>query len=78
MHRANEVKRIREPGADYEIRIVGDKRAPLSDFYHALLGLPWWVSIAAISGAFLLSNAIFGILYLIVGGVAHAGAGSFR
>ena len=78
MHRANEVKRIRPPGADYEIRIVGDKHAPLSDFYHGLLGLPWWVSIAAISGAFLLANAIFGLLYLIVGGVAHAGEGSFR
>src|SRR4029077_4125296 len=54
------------------------KRAPLSDFYHALLGLPWWVSIAAISGAFLTANALFAVLYLIVGGVAHAGAGSFR
>ncbi|HEX3902701.1 MAG TPA: ion channel [Polyangia bacterium] len=78
MHRADEVKRIREPGADYEIRIVGDRRMPLRDFYHALLERPWWVSIAAISGAFLFANVIFGLAYLIVGGVAHARPESFR
>ena len=63
---------LREPGADYEIRIVGDRRALLRDFYHALLRLPWWVTLAAISGAFLASNAIFAVIYLLVGGVAHA------
>jgi inward rectifier potassium channel len=78
VHRADEVKRIREPGADYEIRIVGDRRMPLRDFYHALLERPWWVSIAAISGAFLFANVIFGLAYLIVGGVAHARPESFR
>lgn len=78
MHRADEVKRIREPGADYEIRIVGDRRMPLRDFYHALLERPWWVTIAAISGAFLFANVIFGLAYLIVGGVAHARPESFR
>jgi inward rectifier potassium channel len=75
---AKQVKRIREPGADYEIRIVGDRRAPLSDFYHALLERPWWVTIAAIVGTFLTANAIFAVAYLIVGGVAHAAASSFR
>jgi inward rectifier potassium channel len=78
VHRADEVKRIREPGADYEIRIVGDRRMPLRDFYHALLERPWWVTIAAISGAFLFANVIFGLAYLIVGGVAHARPESFR
>ena len=28
---------LRAPGADYEIRIVGDRHTPLRDFYHALL-----------------------------------------
>ena len=78
MQGANQVKRIRETGADYEIRIVGDKRAPLRDFYHALLERPWWVTIAAISGAVLAANAFFAVVYLLVGGVAHAGAASFR
>jgi inward rectifier potassium channel len=75
---AKKVKRVRAPGADYEIRIVGDRRAPLRDFYHALLERPWWVTIAAISGAFLTANALFALVYLTVGGVAHAAPSSFR
>jgi inward rectifier potassium channel len=78
VRRANQVKRVREPGADYEIRIVGDRRQPLRDFYHSLLERPWWVTIAAISGAFLTANALFALVYLTVGGVAHAAPSSFR
>lgn len=78
MRGAQPVKRIRDPGADYEIRIVGDRRQPLRDFYHALLERPWWVTIAAISGAFLTVNALFAVAYLLVGGVAHAIPASFR
>jgi inward rectifier potassium channel len=78
VHGANQVKRLREPGADYEIRIVGDRPQPLRDFYHALLERPWWVTIAAISGAFLTANALFAVLYLVVGGIAHATPASFR
>lgn len=69
---------VRAPGADYEIRIVGDRRTPLRDFYHALLRLPWWATITAISGAFLAANALFALAYLLVGGVEHAAHGSFR
>ncbi|HLX81965.1 MAG TPA: ion channel [Burkholderiales bacterium] len=68
---------VRQSGADYEIRIVGQKRTPLRDFYHALLRLPWWATISAISGAFLAANAVFALAYLIVGGVEHAAPGSF-
>jgi len=75
---ARKVKRLREPGADYEIRVVGDRRRPLHDFYHALLERPWWVTIAAISGTFLTANAFFACVYLAVGGIAHAGTASFR
>jgi inward rectifier potassium channel len=78
VHGANQFKRLREPGADYEIRIVGDRRQPLRDFYHALLERPWWVTIAAISGAFLTANGMFAVLYLLVGGIAHAAPASFR
>jgi inward rectifier potassium channel len=68
---------LREPGADYEIRIIGQQRTPLRDFYHALLQLPWSVTICAISGAFLAANAAFAVAYLLVGGVQHAAHGSF-
>ena len=63
---------IRQPGADYEIKIVGARQTPLRDFYHALLRFPWWVTIAAISGSFLFANAVFAVAYLAVGGVGHA------
>jgi inward rectifier potassium channel len=66
------------PGATYQIRIVGARPTPLRDFYHALLQLPWWATIGAISAAFLLANALFALAYLVVGGVDHAAAGSFR
>jgi inward rectifier potassium channel len=69
---------VREPGADYEIRIVGDSTTPLRDFYHALLRMPWWVTIVAISASFLFANAVFAVAYLVVGGVSHAEPASFR
>ncbi|HVY36701.1 MAG TPA: ion channel [Polyangia bacterium] len=69
---------IRQPGADYEIRIVGDRTSPLRDFYHSLLRRSWRVTIAAISAVFLGANALFAVLFVIVGGVAHAQPGSFR
>ena len=68
---------VSEPGADYQIRIVGDQPTLLRDFYHALLRLPWWVTIAAIAAAFLLVNALFAVGFLLTGGVANAAAGSF-
>jgi inward rectifier potassium channel len=76
---ARPVKTIRfvPPGADYGIRIIGDESQPLRDFYHALLRLPWWVTVAAISGVFLAANTIFALGYLLVGGIAHARPGSF-
>jgi inward rectifier potassium channel len=65
------------PGAAYKIHVLGDRRAPLRDFYHALLRRPWWVTIAAISGVFLVANAVYAVAYLIAGGIAHAGPHSF-
>jgi hypothetical protein len=65
---------VREPGADYEIKIVGARKTPLRDFYHALLRLPWWVTIAAISGSFLFANAVFAVAYLVLGGVSSSPA----
>ncbi len=69
---------VRDPGADYEVRVVGGRRRPLRDFYHALLELPWAATIATISAAFLAANALFAAVYVEVGGIEHAAAGSFR
>jgi inward rectifier potassium channel len=69
---------VKAPGADYEIRVVGDRRAPLRDFYHALLRLPWWATIAAIAAAFLVANALFALAFVVIGGVTHAAPSSFR
>jgi inward rectifier potassium channel len=69
---------VKAPGADYEIRIVGERHAPLRDFYHALLTLPWWATIVAISAAFLVTNALFAAVYFEIGGVSHAAPASFR
>src|SRR5262245_54635359 len=68
---------FRAPGADYEIRVVGDRHAPLRDFYHALLRLPWWATIAAIAAAFLVTNGFFALVYMRIGGVSHAAPWSF-
>jgi inward rectifier potassium channel len=73
-----EADTVRAPGADYEIRVVGARNTPLRDFYHGLLQGPWWVTIAAISGTFLVANALFALVYLLTGGIAHAEPASFR
>jgi inward rectifier potassium channel len=68
---------VTPPGADYVIKVLGDRASPVRDFYHALLRRPWWVTIASISGCFLLVNAIFAAAFLAAGGIEHANPGSF-
>jgi inward rectifier potassium channel len=70
-------RRVNVPGADYQIQVVGHQRTPFSDFYHALVGMPWWATIATIAGVFLGADALFAFGYRASGGVAHAAAGSF-
>src|SRR5262252_8710141 len=69
---------VKPPGADYEIRVVGGHHAPLRDFYHALLRLPWSGTLIAICATYLLTNALFAVVYLETGGISHAAPGSFR
>jgi inward rectifier potassium channel len=69
---------VQPPGADYEIKVVGDRSTPLRDFYHALLKAPWWATVVAISATFLVANALFALAFLAVGGVTHAAPASFR
>jgi inward rectifier potassium channel len=47
------------------------------DAYHALLKMPWWGAIAVIVSAYLILNALFALLYMATGGVAHAAKHSF-
>jgi inward rectifier potassium channel len=68
---------FRAPGADYQIRVVGVRATPLRDFYHALLRLPWSVTIAVIAVSFLVWNALFAAGFLLTGGIANARPGSF-
>src|SRR5260370_40517880 len=69
---------FRPPGeVSYTIRVIGARRPGLRDAYHALLRMSWWRVIAVIVLVFLLLNAIFALLYMVVGGVANARRGSF-
>src|SRR5262249_58867379 len=73
------VRHITAPEADYQIHIVGERPAPLRDFYHALLRRPWPVTLLALGASFLAANAIFAEAYLLLahGGIANARVGSF-
>jgi inward rectifier potassium channel len=68
---------VRTPGADYTIRVLGDRRAPLRDFYHFLLRRSWSVTIAMISATFLVANTLFAFGYFLTDGIGHARPGSF-
>ncbi|HVW30799.1 MAG TPA: ion channel [Polyangiaceae bacterium] len=69
-------KKISLAGAAYEIRVVGEKKQPLRDFYHGMIGLSWTNTLLVIGGAFLFVNALFALGYLATGGVKGARPGS--
>ena len=62
----------------YQIKLVGAKTHPLRDAYHSLLQMRWVSALGVIAGLYLLGNALFGVLYTLVGGISGAHAGSFR
>jgi inward rectifier potassium channel len=74
---------MREPRAEvyrgegYEVRVIGGRRGGWRDAYHWFLGVPWWAALAVIAAAYLSLNALFALLYLLVGGIANAAPGSF-
>jgi inward rectifier potassium channel len=57
--------------------MVGGHRPGVRDAYHALLKMPWWGAMAAIVSGYLILNALFALLYMVTGGVAHAAKHSF-
>jgi inward rectifier potassium channel len=61
----------------YQVHAIGARRLGPRDLYHALLRVPWWAAFAIIVGGYLTLNALFGLAYVAVGGVANAAPGSF-
>ena len=65
------------PVPSYSMVVVGARRTPLRDTYHALLRMPWWATGLLLLGVYLLANTLFALGYLVTGGVANAQPGSF-
>jgi inward rectifier potassium channel len=62
----------------YDIHVIGGRwGGGFRDLYHAFLRASWGVALGSITATYLALNAIFAVLYLLVGGVAHAAPGSF-
>jgi inward rectifier potassium channel len=55
----------------------GLRPALVTDFYHNALTMPISGLLALIGTTYIVANLIFAVLYLAVGGIANAGAGSF-
>lgn len=70
--------KVKKSGSNrsYETTVIGARRVA-GDWYHALLRMSWMELVAFIAVSFLAVNAIFALLYLRVGGIAHAREGSF-
>jgi inward rectifier potassium channel len=63
--------------ASYEIRVVGQHRRSVRDFYHAMLRLSWTATLLVIAASFLFVNTLFGVGFCLTGGVKGAVPGSF-
>lgn len=55
--------------------VVGERARPLRDLYHAALRLSWTEALLAIAGTWLVANALFALVYWIVGGVEGSDGG---
>jgi inward rectifier potassium channel len=74
MAKSQRTESLRTEG--YTIHIIGAPAAGMSDLYHAMLRVPWWVALSVIAGFYLLLNVVFALLYLWSGGVVNARSGS--
>jgi inward rectifier potassium channel len=57
--------------------VVGAPRTYFGDLYHSFLRMPWTWTIALLSVGFMIINGAFALLYMVIGGIAHARPGSF-
>ena len=69
---------FKAPGADYEIRVVGDRATPLRDFYHALLRCRGGRRSRRSRRRSWSRTRCSRWRIVAIGGIAHARAGSFR
>ncbi len=58
------------------LTVIGPRRHPLRDFYHAMLRLTWPRTLLVLAIGFLLFNAIFAVVYALSGGIAEMRPGS--
>lgn len=63
---------------DEGIVVVGATPHPLRDAYHSLLRMRWPGVLLTIAVLFLAANAVFAVVYALVGGIAGARDGSLR
>lgn len=74
---APKVKLHSSPNFLPQIRAVGQKRGLPSDLYHVVLGQSWLTLTSSVFAGFVLGNALFGLVYLIVpGSITNARPGS--
>src|SRR5579864_4996653 len=60
-----------------QARYIGHAKDGWRDAYHFLLTMPLWRFLAVMAGAYIVINAVFGALYLMVGGVNGVRPGDF-
>ena len=65
------------PPPESGITLIGGERGRYSDLYHTYLRLPMASALGVILGGLVALNAIFAVIYLIIGGIANARPGSF-
>ncbi|MBM4780364.1 MAG: ATP-sensitive inward rectifier potassium channel 10 [Archangiaceae bacterium] len=68
-------KRGKVPQDDFVVS--GVRRTPLRDLYHLVLRASWPALLAGLVAFVLVSNALFALLYVEVGGIANAQPGNF-
>lgn len=55
---------------DYTLEVIGLSRAGMDDLVHVALAARWLPFLASLCGAYLALNAVFAVVYRIVGGIA--------
>lgn len=61
----------RPPGTSYDLVVIDDRPVEVTDLSHAILSLSWPRTVALLSVTYLVLNALFGVAFVWVGGVAN-------
>src|SRR5690242_15627712 len=57
--------------------VVGARSRPLQDLFHLLLRASWPRAVAFITGVWMSVNALFAVVYMLVGGIANSSGDFF-